>query len=101
MSKPRKRPPHNEWFRQISLKKCPSCGTRADVWSWGEYVRGNWRTVAHFCEHCFQTTVFGRLKAHLAKCGCSFNLICYGSGKLPDWLKLEEKNNEQCDAQSA
>jgi hypothetical protein len=84
---------HNEWFRPVSLggrKSCPECGAALapgeSVWSWGEYVRAKWRTVAHFCKDCYQDRVRKLLLDHQRGCGCGVSLVAYGGGRLPDWL---------------
>lgn len=92
MAKPRV---HNEWFRSVSLgnrKSCPSCGDKLEpgekVWSWGEYVRAKWRTVMHFCKHCYEKSVCAPLLAHAGPCGCKIELVAYGGERLPEWLVL-------------
>jgi hypothetical protein len=86
---------HNEYFRSVRLggrKSCPSCHSKlADgeqVWSWGEYHRGKWSTVQHFCQQCW-LEVENRLQAHAFQCRCSFTLVGYGDEHLPAWLSLE------------
>lgn len=85
---------HNEWFTTITKSKCPcgrNCKDRASqgleltVYSWGEYVHGSWRTIAHFCQGCFQERVVPRIVQHASGCGCVFKF----QGKhcvLPTWL---------------
>lgn len=96
---------HNEWFRPVSLgnrKSCPTCCLKLlpeeSVWSWGEYVRAKWRTVAYFCKQCFESRVRTPLVAHGGDCGCEINLVGYHC-KLPDWLALPEKE-EACGGQA-
>lgn len=91
-----KLPVHHEWFRPISATKCPHCkaGTKsnpANVWSWGEYQYGKWRTVHHFCEACFHTSVQAPLLTHVKQCGYTITLVGYGGLKLPDWLTLNKE----------
>lgn len=73
-------------------KSCPSCKERLEkdewVWSWGEYVNAKWRTVRHFCKHCFPE-VRRDLQVHRDDCGCNFNLICKDSIECPSWLRLD------------
>ena len=81
---------HNEYFRTVSLggrKSCPNCGEKLDagekIWSWGEYVRGKWRTVRHLCKKCWKPTERA-LFSHKMQCGCEFNLVGYQGEKLPE-----------------
>lgn len=79
---------HKEWFRLIKSTTC-SCGQKkTEVYSWGEYVYGKWRTVDHVCQSCFPR-VAQRLQQHKDGCGCEFKLVSY-RGTLPPWIKLEE-----------
>lgn len=79
---------HNEWFRPVSKTTC-DCGQRkTQVWSWGEYVVGKWRTVKWFCESCFPDRVRDPLKSHSGPCGCTITLVAYHC-TLPEWLTLE------------
>jgi hypothetical protein len=71
------------------MATCECGAKKAEVWSWGEYVVGKWRTVDWFCEACFADRVKGRLLAHAAPCGCSFVLEGYRGTTLPAWLTLE------------
>lgn len=94
---------HNEYFRTVSLgnrKSCPTCGHKLasgeSIWSWGEYVRGKWYTVTHFCQVCWAacpyTSPRARLLAHSTPCGCTFQLVAY-SGTLPAWLTLDTQED--------
>lgn len=87
---------HNEWFQPLKKTAC-HCGQRGvQVFAWGEYVNGKWRTVAHFCEHCFAKEVVTRLVDHARPCGCTFKLVARtGYGPLPDFIKTAEA---QCNA---
>jgi hypothetical protein len=81
---------HNEWFQPIAKKTCP-CGERkTEVFSWGEYVSGKWRTVDHFCQACFVERVQSRLIAHAGDCGCTFALNARSGYTLPSWIKMPE-----------
>lgn len=89
MTKPRN---HNEWFQPLVKKKCPTCGTKSnDVYAWGEYVNGKWRTVKHFCKSCFHKEVVVPLEAHSGPCGCIITLQARSGYSLPDWLTLEKE----------
>jgi hypothetical protein len=86
---------HHEYFRTVSLggrKSCPCCKAKLSeseqIWSWGEYQRGKWYTVQHFCRACW-VEVENRLQAHAFQCRCSFRLVGYGGEHLPVWLSLE------------
>lgn len=88
---------HNEYFRTVLLgnrKSCPTCKLKLHsgekIWSWGEYQRGKWYTVEHFCSQCFYE-VKARLLYHSNQCRCSYNLQGYSGEKLPVWLTLEGK----------
>jgi hypothetical protein len=85
---------HNEHFRMVTRPKCPTCGRKAQVWTWGQYVRGKWNNVQQFCEHCFPC-IAAQLRQHAEPCGCTFNLISYGGGTLPTWLSLD--NTQACE----
>jgi hypothetical protein len=77
---------HNEWFRRLSKTKC-DCGCKnTEVWSWGEYRYGKWRTIQHFCRACFPAIQEELLK-HAEGCGCEFDFISK-SGRLPEWLAM-------------
>jgi len=89
---------HNEWFQPTVAMRC-DCGSNKksrtlagqdlQVWIWGEYVSGKWRTVQKVCEACFVSEVLPRLKTHLTGCGCVFSLQSRsGYGPLAPWLTL-------------
>lgn len=87
---------HNEWFRTVSLggrKSCPCCRTKLEsgeeIWSWGEYIIGKWRTVKHFCKSCFQQEVAEPLIRHKDDCGCRIELVVRGI--KPEWMSLTNK----------
>jgi hypothetical protein len=88
---------HNEWFRPIARKaKCSTCNHVIDkddcLWSWGEYVNAKWRTVKHFCQHCFVEQVQTPLVEHTNGCGCEVTICFKGinHNNIPDWLTLPE-----------
>lgn len=84
---------HNEWFQPIAKTSCPCGARKTQVYSWGEYAAGKWRTVDHFCQACFVTRVQARLAAHAAPCGCTFQLNARtGYGPLPNWLVMPEES---------
>lgn len=85
---------HNEWFRTVSLggrKSCPTCKCKLEagesIWTWGEYIRAKWRNIGHFCKHCWEREVAGRLRDHTSDCGCTVNLVMYHAIR-PDWMIL-------------
>jgi hypothetical protein len=82
---------HNEWFQPIVKKTCP-CGQRhTQVYSWGEYAAGKWRTVQHFCQTCFKTEILSRLVDHASPCGCAFQFNArMGHEPLPAFIKEAE-----------
>lgn len=87
---------HNEWFQPVCRKSCP-CGSNSkrgapknQVFAWGEYVSGKWRTVEHFCEKCFASRVIPQLLAHAGDCGCTFSLQPRSGYTLPEWIKMPE-----------
>lgn len=88
---------HREWFRTVmdKRKSCPNCKNKLpqaeQIWSWGEYVCGKWRTVSNLCINCWPATE-KRLAEHINSCGCSFELVSYGGQKLPEWLKIKSCN---------
>lgn len=93
---PKKPRVHNEWFATVSYggrKSCINCHAKfasgEQQWTWGEYVRARWHTVARFCRNCFEKEVRIPLLAHLGPCGCTVNLIAR-HGALPNWLTLED-----------
>ena len=94
----RKNRVHNEWFQTTVAMKC-DCGSNrksrlasghdVQVWIWGEYVYGKWRTVRKVCESCFASEVIPRLVNHADLCGCSFDLCSRsGYGPLASWIAL-------------
>jgi hypothetical protein len=95
---PAKQRIHNEWFQPITKTTC-SCGCKkTQVFSWGEYASGKWRTVLHFCQACFEAEVLSRLVDHAGPCGCTFSLNPRtGYGPLPEWIKAAES---QCNIAS-
>lgn len=79
---------HNEWFMPLTKTSCP-CGCRkTEVFAWGEYVNGKWRTISHFCRQCFTTEVIPRLTAHAAGCGCTFSLNARSGYRIPEWIAM-------------
>lgn len=95
MAKTAKLRQHNEYFMPLAKNKCPTCkdgGIRkpVEVWAWGEYQYGKWRTVKHFCSHCFASEVVEPLLGHAGDCGCVINLVARSGYSLPSWLVLKE-----------
>lgn len=78
---------HNEWFQPIKRTKCDCGAKRTEVVSWGEYVRGKWRTVGYVCQACVATGLIPRLQGHAADCGCAFAFKARSGYMLPGWLK--------------
>jgi hypothetical protein len=89
MAKDKKPGVHNEWFQQISKRSCPCGQKKTDVFAWGEYLRGNWRTVEHFCEACYSSRVEPRLRNHASECGCTFAFQARSGYSLPAWLRAK------------
>jgi hypothetical protein len=90
---------HNEWFQAIKMPTCLCGQKKTQVFAWGEYVAGKWRTVDHFCQTCFVERVLSRLIDHAAPCGCAFQFNARtGHGPLPDFIKQGEG---QCNVQAA
>lgn len=82
---------HNEWFQKLAKTKCPCGQKKTEVFAWGEYVNGKWRTVEHFCSTCFVERVQTQLVTHAGSCGCDFNLTARaGHGPLPEWIKMPD-----------
>lgn len=84
---------HNEWFAPLKKDKCPTCkcgGKRnpVEVYAWGEYHIGKWRTVKHFCSACFAAEVVEPLMNHADDCGCVINLVPRSGYQLPNWIRL-------------
>lgn len=79
---------HNEWFMPIAKRSCPCGQKKVEVFAWGEYVNGKWRTVDHFCHTCFQVRVIPRLTSHAAGCGCTFALNARSGYRIPEWIKM-------------
>lgn len=79
---------HNEWFQPIQKTTCPCGQKKTDMFAWGEYVNGKWRTMDHFCQSCFVERVQKRLIAHAGPCGCVFNLIARNGYSIPSWIQM-------------
>lgn len=79
---------HNEWFMPLARRTCPCGQKKTEVFGWGEYVIGKWRTIDHFCRHCFTDRVLSRLLSHASGCGCTFQLVARRGYRLPDWIVL-------------
>lgn len=89
---------HNEWFQSTKHGVC-SCGSNkrsrrkagADltVYSWGNYIAAQWRTVDYCCQLCFQSRVLPTLAIHAEPCGCAFQLVPRSGHTLPPWITLE------------
>jgi hypothetical protein len=81
---------HNEYFREIvSEKYCRYCDRKTQVYSSGEYFNVRWKTVLHFCEHCYEKRVKGPLIDHAEPCGCKVVLNWKGFIPKPEWLTLD------------
>lgn len=79
---------HNEWFQPLVKKTCPCGQKKTEVFAWGEYHCGKWRTISHFCQSCFPD-IQKQLNTHAGSCGCSFELKARsGHGPLPEWIKM-------------
>jgi len=91
---------HKEWFRPVLLrgrKSCPNCNhklpDRERVWSWGQYNRSTWKTIMHFCKHCFIQDIKPNLERHVVSCDCSVELVAYSNNLLPEWLNIDDNCN--------
>ena len=82
---------HHEYFQRLAETTCPCGVKKTEVFSWGEYANGRWRTISYCCEACFTVRVVGLIEAHAGDCGCVFELRPRsGTGPLPGWIKLPE-----------
>lgn len=81
---------HKEWFQSIVKRSCPCGQKKVEMFAWGEYVFGKWRTVDHFCKSCFLTNIVPQLLSHAKECGCSFQLQARVGHRLPEWLKMPD-----------
>lgn len=79
---------HNEWFQPLAKKSCPCGCKKTEVFAWGEYQYGKWRTVSHFCRQCFTNRVLSRLVSHANNCGCNFELKARSGYRIPDWIQI-------------
>lgn len=79
---------HNEWFMQLA-KKLPKShkGCDGTQYAWGEYVRGKWYTIQHFCK-CEFPAIVQQLNSHTQQCGCDVKAQAQQGTKLPTWLAL-------------
>lgn len=84
---------HKEWFQPLRKHSCPCGEKKCDVFAWGEYVLGKWRTIDHFCYKCFSSRVLKRLKEHLVQCGCDFSFVPRAGYSIPNWLKTPIKQS--------
>lgn len=89
---------HNEYFRQVFLnnrKSCSNCKVKLQgkaLYSWGEYHNVRWRTVLHFCESCYDESVYQPLVSHTRQCGCDIALVYRGIDR-PKFLHSEIKSD--------
>lgn len=82
---------HNEWIMgPLAKRTCPCGEKKTEVYGWGEYVIGKWRTVDHFCRKCFQTRVLAPLRDHADDCGCSITFQPRSGYRLPDFIRVVE-----------
>jgi len=81
---------HNEYFQPIVKTTCECGAKKTQVYSWGEYVVGKWRTVSYCCKSCFPVRVLPRLISHAGECGCRFNLVARMGHSLPDWIRMSD-----------
>lgn len=82
---------HKEWFKAIAKRTCTCGQKKTDVFSWGEYVSGKWRTVDYVCQSCFPQ-ILKRLQSHKNDCGCEFKLVGYRGQALPEWLVIPSQS---------
>lgn len=81
---------HNEFFMPLAKTTCPCGQKKTEVFAWGEYVYGRWRTIAHFCQCCFVRQVQDRLIIHAKSCGCAFNITARSGHSIPSWIKMPD-----------
>lgn len=81
---------HNEWFMPLAKKTCECGKKKTEVFAWGEYQYGRWRTVLHFCEECFASRIVSRLVSHKGDCGCDFALLPRSGYSIPAWIKMPD-----------
>ena len=80
---------HREWFMSLVKRSCPCGKKKVACFGWGEYRNARWRTIEHFCQHCFPAIV-QKLIRHAASCGCSFELVARSGHMLPDWIRMPD-----------
>lgn len=83
---------HNEYFQPLVKATCPCGQKKTQVFAWGEYSRGRWFTVDHFCQQCFSRRVIPRLLNHAGDCGCKFHLQARTGYSIPSWINEEFVN---------
>jgi hypothetical protein len=71
-------------------KPIPATERCQQVYSWGQYVVGKWRTIYHFCEHCAVERIEAPLSSHIADCGCSVSFQWKPGRQMPGFLKEME-----------
>ena len=77
----------NSYFMPIVRRKC-ECGNRGQVYSWGEYHNGKWRTVKHFCQSCYSEVVRNKLHTYMNLHECEIELRARSGHRIPEWITL-------------
>lgn len=80
----------NAWFQPLAKTTKCSCGERAKIYAWGEYLGPRWHTVLHFCFCCFERRVLSRLRFYAKTNNCTFECQPRSGYSLPIWLKYKE-----------
>jgi hypothetical protein len=76
----------NAWFQPIKKTLC-DCGRKhTQVFSWGRYIRVQWRTIRYVCESCFPTQVIPQM-VYMAR-GDKVSINARSGYQIPTWLKM-------------
>lgn len=83
--------PYNVYVRPMAPKKrCPCCNTELNgenYYSFGEYIRGKWRTIIHACEKCYDQQVLPQIKRYTQAHNRSVRITGYRGCKVENWMK--------------
>ena len=72
--------------------KCPNCKhilLNEHAYSFGEYIRGKWRTVTHNCRYCYDADMLQQTKRFKAANNRPVNMVGYQGTQLEDWMKTD------------
>ena len=77
----------NLWVQPIVKKTCTCGQKKVETYSLGEYINAKWRTIDHFCAHCFEESVLRDVVVYQKRTGNNVRFGARSGYSIPEWIK--------------